>query len=63
MRVRIAEALLLVATVAIVAGCNLIEVNMVQRSTMDSGDGATSSRQEVTSDEEQDKLELIVPMK
>ncbi len=44
-------------------GCTLLEINMVNRSTMDSGDGATSNRQEVTSDEDEETLELIVPIK
>ena len=56
-------AMLIIAVLVWASGCNLVEINMVQRSTMDSGDGATSNRQEVTSDEDEDKLELIVPLK
>ena len=56
-------AMLIIAVLVWASGCNLVEINMVQRSTMDSGDGVTSSRQEVISDEDEDKLELIVPIK
>jgi len=63
MKVRIAEALLLVVTVTIVVGCNLIEVNMVQRSTMAEGKGITSTQQDTSLDEEQNNMELIVPLR
>ena len=56
-------AMLIIAVLVWASGCHVIEINMVNRSTMDSGDGATSNRQEVTSDEDEDKLELIVPIK
>jgi len=55
--------LLVVVMLMWIVGCNLVEINMVNRSIMDRGDGTSSSHQEVTTKEDEDKLELIVPIK
>ena len=59
----VVSAVILALVVLMFASCHVLEINMVNRSTMDSGDGATSNRKELTSDEDEDRLELIVPLK
>ena len=57
------KAIIAIVILFIVAGCHIIEVNMVQRANLDKGDGTVSSMKEITSKKESDKLELIVPIK
>ena len=45
------------------ASCGLLEVNIVQRSTMSSGDGTTSSQKDTTQKKEATSLKLLVPLK
>ncbi len=44
-------------------GCNLLEVNMVQRSTLSNGEKVSSSQNDTTVDEEEDSMRLVVPLK
>ena len=52
-----------ISILMVVTGCTpLIEVNMVQRATLDKGDGAIEQSEKIHK-EDNDKLELIVPIK
>ncbi len=66
-KVDIIEAIILViillSLLVALTGCNLIEVNMVQRSITDVGDGTVDS---YTSDDDktnEDTMKVIVPIK
>jgi len=64
MCVFICGSAIVVAVSMVFTGCQpLIEINMVNRSTMDSGDGVSSTRKELTSKQEEDKLQLVVPIR
>jgi len=47
----------------LLSGCHLVEVNMVQRATLEEGSGITSSQQDTTLDREENSMELVVPLK
>ena len=47
----------------LMAGCNLIEVNMVQRAIIEDGDGIASSHLNKAVKQESDSMKLVVPIK
>jgi len=55
----------LIITISLILfqGCNLLEVNMVQRSTLSNGEKVSSSQNDTTVDEEEDSMRLVVPLK
>jgi len=55
--------LIITISLFIFGGCNLLEVNMVQRSTLSNGEKVSSSQNDTTVDEEEDSMRLVVPLK
>jgi len=45
------------------ASCHLVEVNMVQRSTLSDGETIKTSQHDTTIDRDEATMELIVPIK
>ncbi len=62
----VAVVLLIMVSIAIaLAGCSFIdlEVNMVQRATLADGEDITSHQKDTNFDDEDDTMEIIVPIK
>ena len=57
------STVILTLVVLTFTSCHILEINMVNRSTMDSGDGVSSTRKELITDVDEDELQLIVPLK
>ena len=50
-------------TIMLITSCGLLEVNIVQRSTISDGDGTTSTQKDTTQKKEETNLKLLVPLK
>lgn len=58
-----ALAILILASVIFLAACHIIEINMVQRAVLDSGDGTSDEVRSSISKPESEKYDLIAPIK
>ncbi len=53
----------MVSAVLLFQGCNLIEVNMVQRAVIEDGEGISHRSLETNLEEENNQMELVVPLR
>ena len=66
-QLRIMLVALIVASIAAISivftGCTLAEINIVNRTVLENGEGVSSNNLESNLEEETNKMELLVPLK